>query len=75
MTPDAVQARIKAAYPDCDVAVIDTNGNEDHFDVRLATAMLKNLSRVQQHQAIMGLFQAELKTGEVHALQIKIVTK
>lgn len=75
MTTEQMEARIRQAYPDCDVAVIDTNGNEDHYDIRIATAALKDLTRIKQHQAVMSLFSTELKTGEVHALQIRIINK
>lgn len=75
MTPEQMEARIKNAYPDCDVAVIDTTGTKDHFDIRVAAREFSGLSRIRQHQAIMGLFQAELKSGEVHALEIKTIPK
>ncbi|MCB0350395.1 MAG: BolA/IbaG family iron-sulfur metabolism protein [Bdellovibrionales bacterium] len=75
MTPEEMENRIKAAYPDCDVAVIDSTGTQDHFDVRVASGLFKDLTRIKQHQAIMALFQDELKTGEVHALAIKTIVK
>lgn len=75
MTPDQMELRIKSAFPDCDVAVIDLTGTQNHFDVRIATSAFKGLSRIQQHQAVMGLFQNELSTGEVHALAIKAIIK
>jgi stress-induced morphogen len=75
MNADEMKARIQSTYPDSDVAVIDTTGTEDHFDVRIASSHFKGLSRIQQHQSIMKLFDAELKTGEVHALEIKVIVK
>lgn len=75
MTADEIEQRIKSAFSDCDVAVIDTTGTRDHFDVRVASPVFAGKSRIQQHQAVMSLFSKELKSGEVHALQIKTLVK
>ncbi len=72
MTPEQIETRLKSAYPDCSVAVIDTNGQQDHYDIRISTALLVG-SRIQKHQAILKLFDPEFKTGELHALQIQIL--
>ena len=71
MTTKQMEQKIKEIFPNCNVAVVDLTGGQDHFEVRIAEASLKELSRVKQHQAIMDIFQEELKTGEVHALAIK----
>lgn len=75
MTPEQMENRIRSAYPDADVAVMDTTGTQDHFDVRVATSHFSGLNRIQQHKAIMALFSEELKTGEVHALELKTIIK
>ena len=75
MTPEQMEDRIRSAYPDCDVAVLDSTGTQNHFDVRLATSSFKSLTRIQRHQAVMALFQKELASGEVHALQLQLMEK
>lgn len=75
MTAQQMEDRLKTAFPDCDVAVIDSTGTQDHFDVRIAASQFRGLSRVRQHQAVMSVFSEELKTGEVHALALQIFTK
>lgn len=75
MTPEEMKAKIQAAYPDGDITVIDTTGTQDHFGVQVASEQFKGLSRIQQHQAIMKLFDSELKSGEVHALEIHTIVK
>jgi stress-induced morphogen len=75
MNADEIEARLRLAYPDCDVAVIDTNGRGDHFDVRVASGLFKDRTRVQRHQDVMGLFQKEFASGELHALQLNILLK
>jgi stress-induced morphogen len=72
MTPEQIETRLKAAYPDAMVAVIDYNGRQDHYDIRISTTRLTG-TRIQKHQAILKLFSPEFQTGELHALEIKII--
>lgn len=71
MTPEQMKSRLKNAYPDGDVVVVDLTGTEDHWQVVIMSNAFKGLSRIQQHKNVMDVFAAELKTGEVHALTIQ----
>lgn len=71
MTTEQMEQKIKQSFPHCNVAVIDLTGGQDHFEVRISEKSLQGLSRIKQHQAVMAIFNEELKTGEVHALAIK----
>ena len=71
MTPVQMKQRLEQAYPDGSVQVVDLTGTEDHYQVAITSIAFKGLSRIQQHQHVMDVFKAELKTGEVHALTIK----
>lgn len=74
MTAEQMESRIRSAFPECEVAVIDLTGGQDHFEVRVASPRFAGKTRIQQHQEVMKLFSAELATGEVHALAIKTLT-
>jgi stress-induced morphogen len=71
MTQQHMLERLKVAYPDGKVEVIDTTGTNDHWEVYVESKAFQNLSRIQAHQNVMGHFSHELMTGEVHALSIK----
>lgn len=71
MNVDQMEARIKEHFPDADVVAIDLTGTSDHWEVRVASTQFKHQTRIQQHQSVMKAFDAEFKTGEVHALSIK----
>ena len=75
MTPDQLKTRLEAAYPDGTVEVVDLTGTHDHYQVAIASQAFKGLSRIQAHKHVMSVFDAELKTGEVHALTIKTTVK
>lgn len=70
-----MENRLKQTYPDCDVAIMDVTGAQSNFDIRIATSAFEGMSRIKQHQAIMNVFDSELKSGEIHALSIKAITK
>jgi len=73
MTSQQMEARLREKFNDAQVQVVDTTGTEDHFEVRIKSATLTALPRIGQHRAINDVFAAELKTGEVHALSIKVI--
>jgi stress-induced morphogen len=70
-----MKERLQAAYPDGQVDVVDLTGTQDHWQVAIASKEFKGLSRIQQQRHVMNVFDAELKTGEVHALTIKTAIK
>jgi stress-induced morphogen len=75
MTPQELKTRLESAYPDGKVEVIDMTGTHDHYQVAIESSAFKGLSRIQQQRHVMNVFDAELKTGEVHALTIKTTVK
>lgn len=75
MTPQQIKERLSQFYPNSQIEVFDLTGTEDHYEVSIESDLFKGMSRVQQHQHVMACFNAELKTGEVHALSIRTKTK
>jgi stress-induced morphogen len=75
MTPEQMKARLEQAYPDGKVQVIDLTGTQDHYQVMIESGAFEGMSRIQQQRHVMDVFDAELKTGEVHALTIKTTIK
>ena len=73
MTPIEIEERLRQAYPQAVVAAIDLTGQNNHYEIRISTNLLNGLSRIEQHQAIMSLLEKELKSGEIHALSIKVL--
>ena len=71
MKPQEIKARLQSTYPDGTVDVTDLTGTEDHYSVFVSSKKFVGLSRIQCHKQVMSVFDAELKTGEVHALTIK----
>ena len=75
MTPEQMKSRLQDAYPEAKIEVFDLTGTQDHWEVSVESDVFKGMTRIQQHQHVMGVFGPELKTGEVHALSIRTKTK
>jgi len=71
ITTDHMEKRITEAFSNCETAVVDMTGMGSNFEIRLSTPDLADLSRVERHQKVMGLFTSELDSGDIHALTIK----
>ncbi len=75
MTPEQMKQRLQTNYPDASIEVVDLTGTHDHYQVFVESTAFAGMTRIQQHKHVMNVFDPELKTGEVHALTIKTVTK
>ena len=71
MTPDEVKKRLEDTYPESYVDVTDLTGTHDHYSVYISSKVFSGMSRIQRHKHVMNAFDAELKSGEVHALTIR----
>ena len=71
MSPDQIKDRLKKVYGSARIEVFDLTGTQDHYQVYVESEVFRGLSRMQQHRAVMDVFDPELKSGEVHALTIK----
>lgn len=71
MSPQQMKNRLQQSFPDSQVEVTDLTGTEDHYEVYVKSVAFSGLTRMDQHKKVMAAFQAELKTGEVHALSIR----
>ncbi len=74
MSPDQMRERLVQFFPESQVEVNDLTGGGDHYEVFVQSKVFTGLTRMEQHQKVMAAFQAELKTGEVHALSIRTQT-
>lgn len=72
---EEIKDRLKTAYPDSNVDVIDLTGGGSNYQVFVESSAFAGQSRIQQHQSVMGVFDTELKSGEIHAMTIKTKIK
>lgn len=69
-----MRERLLQHFPDADLDIIDMSGNGSKVQIEIASNQFQGLSRIQQHQKVMAVFQPELQSGDLHALTLKTKT-
>ena len=67
---DEVKRHFLKQYPDTKVEVVDLTGTNNHYRIIISSGHLQGMPRVAAHRLVMGVFDAQLKSGEIHALTI-----
>jgi len=75
ITAQTLRDKIIAGFSTgAEVHIDDRNGDAYHFDVVVISDDFKGLSRIQQHQKVYSLLQADFK-DKLHALTLKTETQ
>ncbi|MBD0268131.1 MAG: BolA family transcriptional regulator [Cyanobacteria bacterium Co-bin8] len=74
ISPDQVEAMIKAGLPDAQVQVEDLTGGGDHYQVTVVSSQFEGRSLVQQHQLVYGAVRQAMSSEAIHALALKTLT-
>lgn len=73
ITPDEIEARLRAAFPEATIRVVDTTGTFDHYDALVVSSKFDGMPRVRQHQAVYQALGDAMRE-EIHALALKTYT-
>lgn len=74
MTPAQLQARIASLAPGTQVEVVDMTGTQDHYQALVVSSAFEGKMMIEQHRMVFKTVQAEVDSGEVHALTLKTYT-
>ena len=70
ITADALEAELRAAFPDAQIAIEDLAGDGDHYRARITSAAFAGLTRIRQHQLVYAALKGKVG-GELHALALE----
>ena len=70
MSVTALEAELRAAFPDADIAIDDLAGDGDHYRARITSSAFAGLSRIKQHQLVYAALKGKVG-GELHALALE----
>ena len=74
ISQDELLALLKTAFLDADIEVIDLAGDNDHYEVRIASSQFASLPMLAQHKAVYAAL-GEKVGGQIHALSVKTSIK
>jgi len=70
MSVSALEAELRAAFPDAEIAIDDLAGDGDHYRARITSSAFAGLNRVRQHQLVYAALKGKVG-GELHALALE----
>jgi stress-induced morphogen len=65
-----LEADLREAFPDADIAIEDLAGDGDHYKARIVSSAFAGLGRVRQHQLVYAALKGKMG-GELHALALE----
>jgi len=74
ISPQQIEAMIKAELPDAQIQVQDLTGGGDHYQVTVVSSQFAGKGLVQQHQLVYGALRQAMSTEAIHALAVKTYT-
>jgi stress-induced morphogen len=66
----ALEAELRAAFPDAEIRIDDLAGDGDHYRARIVSQAFTGLNRVKQHQLVYAALKGKVG-GELHALALE----
>ena len=70
MSAKEIETHIKEAFPDAQMELIDLAGDNEHYELRIASEQFRGKSRVVQHQMVYAAFKGKMGST-LHALALK----
>jgi stress-induced morphogen len=70
MSHAALEADLRAAFPDATILLEDTAGDGDHWRAKIVSAAFAGLPRVRQHQLVYAALGGKMG-GVLHALALE----
>ena len=74
MKPIELKLKLETLAPDTRAEVTDLTGTQDHYQAVIVSPAFAGKMMIEQHRMVFGLVQAEVDSGEVHALTLKTYT-
>jgi stress-induced morphogen len=70
MDGSLIEEKIKTAFPDATVVIIDLAGDGDHWAARVTSEAFRGKSRIAQHKMVYAAIGDQVG-GELHALALQ----
>ena len=74
MTPAQLKTRLESLAPGTRAEVTDLTGTQDHYQAVVVSPAFADKMMIEQHRMVYRIVQAEVDSGEVHALTLKTFT-
>lgn len=73
-TRERVAARLRGAFPDGAVEVVDLTGTDDHLEARVVSSAFEGKTAVERHRMVYAPLRQWIEDDTVHALSVRART-
>ncbi len=70
-TPEKLKQVLLQNLPGAEIQVVDTVGDNNHFEATIIAPQFEGKTMVAQHQMVNAFFKDALMSGDLHALSLK----
>ncbi len=70
MSEATLRRYLTEAFPDAEITLTDTAGDNDHWQAEIVSERFRGLPRVRQHQLVYDALKGQMG-GALHALALK----
>jgi stress-induced morphogen len=74
MSYEDLESHLREAFPDAEIALVDTAGDRDHWKATIVSGAFAGKSRVAQHQMVYAALKGKMG-GVLHALALETRAK
>jgi stress-induced morphogen len=74
MSRETLMKFLTEAFPDAEITLTDTAGDNDHWQAEIVSRQFEGLPRVRQHQLVYDALKGNMG-GVLHALALKTRAK
>lgn len=74
MNPIALKQKLEGLAPGTKAEVVDLTGTQDHYQAVIISPVFAGKMTLERHRMVLALVQAEVDSGEIHALSLKTHT-
>ncbi|WPX96851.1 BolA/IbaG family iron-sulfur metabolism protein [Candidatus Bandiella euplotis] len=71
---NTLYSAIKSNFPNADLELTDTVGDNNHYELKITTEEFSGLSKIEQHRLVHKVLK-EWLGADLHALSIKTYIK
>ncbi len=77
ITKERIVELLEKKFPDADIEIHDTAGDNNHYSAKIVSREFKGKSRVEQHKLVYSALQGAMdgNDGILHALALQTIIK
>ena len=72
---EEIKELIKSKLSDAEVVITDLTGGQDHLGITVKSAHFNGKLLLEQHRMVMDILKEKLDSSEIHAVQLKTISK